>query len=427
MGKREKGKGNRKKVGSNYPFTVYRLPFTILLFAICYLIFTSHPAFAKTPKVYTPESNYKYEQKILRKVEKEKYERSLLPTSGYMTKEEYEAISIDIPNSEITIPQYKLPKDIKMKYVPQPTYKLTRYNNPPGSVELNIGRKFKYDRKFICPGITSPNKDILVYPMINYYANNQCTSADLFVIPLDTTLPYVQRIMRANIIKQIPKPILSTDKGIEEKFIFRTMTPIDFSPDGSKLLVKEKIGNINDGIWQTNVWVYDFNTKTARKIPEIRDSIKFYWNNAMGLTLDEKRWDIYPLGFEAEDSNRVVVTAYGYTGKIPKFLGTWSVDFQGEQSRMISIFKVDGKVSISGYKLIQDGYVDPVVVKKEEKKADKEIKKKRKAEKKVIKKDKKAKKHVYKQKIKTMKKEEKAVVREYNKEKRKSYPTEFGK
>lgn len=54
-----------------------------------------------------------------------------------------------------------------------------------------------------------------------------------------------------------PVPILSTDKSITDGYSFRTLTPIDFSPDGSKLLVKEKIGYSKDGIWQTNAIVYD--------------------------------------------------------------------------------------------------------------------------------------------------------------------------
>lgn len=370
--------------------------------------------FGKKPKVYTPESNYKYEQKVLREQEKEKYKRSLLPESGYMTKEEYNKLSKDIPTADIKIPEYKLPKDIKMEYVPQPTYKLARYNNPPGSVELHIGRKFQYDRQFVCPGVTSPKKDILVYPVVYYYATNQCTSGDLFVISLDKTLPDVPRIQRANIIKKIPEPILSTQKDIQEKFTFRTMTPIDFSPDGKKLLAKEKIGNVNDGIWKTNVWIYDFNTKTAKELPEIRQAIDFYWRNSVGIVLDEKRWDIYPLGFSSENPERIVVSAYGYTGETPKFLGTWSIDCNGEQTQLISLLKVDAPISLNGYKLVQDGIVDPAKVYYNEKKADKLIKQKRKAEKKEKKAVAKKKKAALNAKLKEMKKEEREGLKQFN-------------
>lgn len=379
------------------------------LFAICY-----NPAFAQKVKVDTPQNQYKYQQKVLKAEEIEKYERSLLPQSGCMTTEDYEALSKDISNSERVIPEYKMPKDIKMKYVPQVTYKIVKYNNPPGSVELQLQRNFKFDRQTMGGSITSPNKDILVYPVVYYYACNQCTGGDLFAVPLDTSLPYVDRILRSNVVKRIPDPIISTPKEISERFTFRSLTPIDFSPDGTKLVAKEKIGNMNDGIWKTNLWVYDFNTRQAKELCEIRDAIRFYWKN-QGVVLDEKRWDITPLGFDINDPERVVVSAFGYTGKAPKFLGNWSIDCQGERTLLVSLLEADVKVSINGFKLEKSGVVNPVEVLGAEKKADKEIKKKRKADKKAVKKDKNVKKKALKKKLREMKHEESQALKQYNK------------
>lgn len=392
----------------------------LLIFALYLSFFVSTPAhsfdlpFSKKLKVYTPKDQYKYKQNILRQEEVEKFEKSLLPESGYMTREEYEAQSKYVPNAQKNVPEYKQPNDLGMKYVPQPIYKLARYNNPPGSPELHIGRRLNFDRQFTCPGITSPNKDILVYPVIYYYAVNQCTSGDLFVIPLDKGLPDVERIQRANIIKRNPVPILSTDKNITEKFIFRTMTPIDFSADGSKLVAKEKIGSVQDGIWKTNLWVYDFNANAARQIPEVREAIKYYWANKENLILDEKRWDIYPMGFDANDPNRIVVSAYGYTGRLPKFLGLWSVDCDGDRSMLISLFKDSAPVSVNGYKLIKDGVVEPFLVEQAEQNLKKSAKKKKQAEKKAAKDDYKQKKKALNKKLKEMKKEESQVLHGYN-------------
>lgn len=398
--------------------------FSAILIA-CILNFTlKYEAFAKKKYQNSPYKEYLYQQKVLQKVEKEKYERGLLPFSGYMSKDDYEELSRDIPTSEIKVPEAKLPKDIKMKYVPQPTYKLTRYNNPPGSVELNIQRKFKFDRTFNAQGVASPDRKIMVYPVIYYYAKQQCTAGELYVIPLDTSLPDVQRLETANIAKRIPAPILSTSKDLSDEFTFRSMTPVDFSPDSLRLAAKEKVGNSYDGIWQTNLWVYDFETQSARELSEIRDAIKFYWLNTKGESLDDRRWDIYPLGFDSNDPQRIVVSAYGFTGGKAKFLGNWSIDYKGEQSRLISLFDPQAQVGMNGFKLIQDGVVTPDVVKAEEKKADKKVKKKRKAEKKEAKKVKKEKKHVYKQKVKEIKKETKQVKKQYNKLNRGSKPTE---
>ncbi|MFA7658943.1 MAG: hypothetical protein WCY19_05880 [Candidatus Gastranaerophilaceae bacterium] len=378
-------------------------------------IFSYNPSFAQRAKVSTPEGEYKYQRKVLKTLEIEKYKRSLLPQSGFMTTEEYENLSKDVTNADRVVPEYKAPKDIKMKYIPQPTYKLVRYNDPPGSAELLLQRRFKFDRQVNGGAITSPNKDILVYPVVYYYVCNQCTAGDLFVIPLDKTLSDVDRISRANVVKKIPEPILSTPKEISEKFTFRTMTPIDFSPDGSKLVAKEKIGNVNDGIWKTNLWVYDFNTKQAKNLFEVRDAIRYYWKNQEGLVLDEKRWDITPLGFDANDPERIVVSAYGYTGKAPKFLGNWSVDYKGERTMLLSLFDAKAEVSVNGFKLVQSGVVEPKVVRSEEKKQDKVIKKDKKAVKHEKKLDKKQKKQTLKKNLKEIKKEEVTAVKQYKK------------
>lgn len=397
----------------------------IQLILLIGLIFASSclVASAKKVKVYTPESDYKYQQSILRKDEKEKYERSLFPKSGYMTKEEYEELSKDIPNSEISIPEYKMPKDINAEYVPQPTYKLVRYNNPPGSPDLKLERRFKFDRQVNGKAITSPNRDIMVYPVVYYYARSQSSAGDLFVIPLDKTLPDVDRILRANVIKRYPEPILSTEKEIRDDCIFRSMTPIDFSADGMKILAKEKIGSSNDGIWKTNLWVYDFTTRRAKHLFEIREAIKFYWKNIEGLNLDEKRWDIIPLGFDASDDNRIVVSAFGYTGKTPKFLGNWSIDCQGQRTMLLSLFEAGAKVSVNGFMVVQDGMVNPAKVYNDQKKSQKIAKKKRAVDKKEVKKEKKLKKRAYKNTIKQMKNEEKKVIKDYHSKQKKSSAT----
>lgn len=388
---------------------------TFIHLCIFTFFFTQNSVFAKKVKVLTPQQQYKHQQNVLREEVKEKYERSLLPESGYMTREEYEELSKDIPNSEKVIPPYKLPRNTKMKYIPQPTYKLVHYNNPPGSPELHIPLRFKFDRQINCQGIVSPNKDIMVYPVVYYYANNQCTAGDLFVIPLDTKFLYVERVKRANVVKRISTPILSTPKEIREKFIFRTLTPIDFSPDGTKLIAKEKIGNVNDGIWKTNLWVYDFITSQSKNLSEIRDAIRFYWGNTENLILDDKRWDIEPLGFDADNPDRIIVSAYGYTGTTPKFLGNWSIDCNGEQSRLISLFSAKSNIDVSGLKLVQDGVIEPSLVYENEKQEDKSAKKDHKKAKKTKKKELNSKKKALKNTLKEMKKEENKTLKEYNK------------
>ena len=342
----------------------------------------------------------------------EKYEKSRMPESGYMTVEEYEAKSRAKSKAEINPEKGQIPKDSNMVFVPQKTFKLVKYNDPVGSPELSLPRKLNFDRQINAQGIVSGDKTMLVYPAVYYYAQADCTCCDLFMIKLDPSLSDTEKVMKANIVKKEEKPLISTEKDIDTKFIFRTLTPIDFSPDNKKLVVKEKTGHRHDGIWKTDLWVYDFENSTAKKLPQIRDAIVNYWAQHGEIDFDEKRWDIYPLGFDANDDNRIVLSAYAYTGDVPKYLGAWSIDTEGKNSKLEDIDGVNIPVSVIGYRLAEDSIKDPYEVKFDAKQA-KELEK---AENKKIKEaekfDKQVKKLEYKRQLRQMDMETMIKIRE---------------
>ena len=72
----------------------------------------------KKPTVYTDKDVFKHEQKALREQERQKYEYSKMPESGYMTVAEYENKSADILTSEREIKPYEEKKDLTMEYTP---------------------------------------------------------------------------------------------------------------------------------------------------------------------------------------------------------------------------------------------------------------------------------------------------------------------
>ena len=332
----------------------------------------------------------------------EKYEKSQMPESGYMTVEEYEAKSRAKSKAEIKVEEVKIPKDENMVFVPQKTFKLVKYNDPVGSPELSLPRKLNFDRQINAQGIISGDKTMLVYPAVYYYAETDCTSCDLFLIKLNPSLTDTEKAMRANIVQREEKPLISTDKDIDTKFIFRTLTPIDFSADNKKLVVKEKIGHRHDGIWKTELWIYDFEKNEAKKLPQIRDAIINYWAKQEGIDFDEKRWDIYPLGFDANNDNRIILSAYAYTGDIPKFLGTWSIDSNGNDSKLEELDDISLPISVVGYRLAEDSVKNVSEVKFETKRAKKLTKAENKKTKKAEKFDKKIKKLEYKRQIEQM-------------------------
>ncbi len=358
----------------------------------------------------------KYEFKVAKQEEKEKFERKKLEKnpSGYMTVEEYNLLSApkDRMTMEIEIPKNVTPAD--MVYVPQPAYKIVRYNNPPGSPEIRLSKTFYQRRQQNAQGIVAPDFTKLVYPSVYYYPNSGSTACDVFVINLEEAKSNLDKILTANVVHRFSEPILSTDKNNDNYFTFRTITPVDFSVDGSKLLAKEKIGNTKDGIWKTTPVVYDFATNLSYSLIEVRDAIIYYWKENKNLDLEDKRWDIYPIGFDLNNPDWIIVNAYAFTGDTPVNLGTWTVSYKGEQSRLVTFKNSEVQVSMNGYKLIQDGVVSPMVTEKEEKQLKRIEKEQAKIKKKEEKAEDKALEDAYKAKIKEMEAEFKEMQDDYN-------------
>ena len=358
-------------------------------------------------------NEWDYRSKVQQKEAKDRYQKSLMPKSGYMTVEEYERESAAKDKSVGDGDYIKKVEDSKMKYVPQPKYKLVRYNDPPGRVELKIDRKrARYDRQDILPGLIAPDTSIMLVPVVSYYAKTHSTDGDVYVVPLRKGMPDVEKVVKANFAARNPVPIFSTDRTLIEWGLFKTITPIDFSTDLKRVLAKEKIGSAEDGIWQTNVLVYDFTQKKLYKLTEVREAIRYYWRTTKNLDTKEVRWDIFPLGFDAKNQNRIVVAAYAFAGNQPRCLGTWSIDYSGTQVRMEELTDNNIPVSSTGLKIVQDGFIDPQSATAEAKLAEKYEKQKLKDAKKAKLEKKKKLKKEYKAEVKEIKKGYKELKKE---------------
>lgn len=369
---------------------------------------------------------FKYQYKAQKKELKEEYEKSNMPKSGYMLTEDYEKLSKGIPRMELTITERDPIRESNMKYVPQPKYKLVRYNNPPGTPELNIPHKIHYEKQINAQGVISGDFSKIVYPSVYYYPKMNCTACDVFVIPLDTKLTKIERVLKANVARKIDKPIFETDKDISTEGAFRTITPVDFSEDNRYLVAKEKLGWAHEGIWKTNLWVHDFEADRSWELPEIREAIINYWHTRTGVDLAEQRWDIYPLGFDKNNQERILVCAYAYTGDIPSFLGTWSVDVNGRQSELIDLEGTNYGVSTVGFKLVFDGYEPREYLEWESKRLEKIEKKQAKKLKRQLRYKKRAHRKVYRAKLKKLRHEYRLKLKEYKHSKHRGVTSQGG-
>lgn len=289
-----------------------------------------------------------YKKKKFARFHKNEYEN--IPNKCPKTYEDYLEMAKDRPNTDFQIPEPKYEKDKKIVDLPDPHLRIVKYNVPAGSKEISLGDLFA-DRKVHSLGVLSPNLDKMVYSVAYFYPDSNQISSFLYSIDVDKDLPTKDKLATANIINQGRTPLLESNFYPSESTARKTYVPLDWSKDGRKLAIKEKVGSTVEGVWQTNLWVYDFDTGQAKRLNEVREAVKYWWRTNQNLDLADYMWDIYPVGWDAIYPNRLIVYAYAFTSGRPKFLGTWSVDYKGERSELLSLQSTDYAISTNGLSL----------------------------------------------------------------------------
>jgi len=263
------------------------------------------------------------------------------------TYEEYVERSKSVPRSERIVTDPVQFQDPKITNVEDPHIRLTKYNNPPGCPEIDL-KKLKKLKHINAGGVASPDMTKMVFSSVYFYPGNRESTSEIFKIDLDQSVNNKQKILKANVIMKDIKPLLSTGFDNADKGSVRTLIPLDWNYNSDKIAIKEKIGSMEGELWKTNLWVYDFNTQQAKQLNEIREAIKYYWLRKENIHLDQYLWDIFPLGWDANEPDRIIVLGYITTKKTPKYLGAWSIDYKGTRSKLMSLTQLGFEINVNG-------------------------------------------------------------------------------
>ena len=311
------------------------------------------------PKVVKPENNFvMVSNKIKRKVntavkkvkKKEKATLKNLKNNAPKSVDEYNSMAQDVKRSDVKVPEPKFEKDEKIVPLPDPHVRIVKYNDPPGGRELNLSEITK-SRRCHSIGVLSPDESMMVYSDAYYYIQQNQVASELFVIYTNPNLSTIDKLKNSNEIQREIKSIMQTGTNALENYALKTLTVVDWSADSKKIAFKEKIGSTFDGVWQTNLYVYNFETGKLKRLNEVREAIKYWWKSNKNLDLVDFMWDIVPMGWDANFPDRIIVYAYAYTGASPKFLGAWSIDSQGNRSELLSLDDSNFQISANGYML----------------------------------------------------------------------------
>ena len=254
------------------------------------------------------------------------------------TRQEWELEAQSIPLNLRELKEFEPNKTDKKTFYPEPHYTFEKYNYPAGSREDNIEViKKKLD---LIPNLIADSKVNYVAYTRHYFLSeyNQLSSA-FFVEKLDTTKTKAKRILNYIHNQQKRTPILEVGNNEIYPNLFKGLFLVDWSKDSKKILIKEKVGSLNNGIYKTYLYVHFLNDKDSYtlKLDNFDEAIRKYFLDWQNIQLQKYRYDIHPLGFSSQNDNLIISYCFAYNVNGEKvFLGIWGYDIEKNQTILIS-------------------------------------------------------------------------------------------
>lgn len=277
------------------------------------------------------------------------YFHNIDKSSQPVTMDDYYNIAADKKRKDFVIPEPKFTPEDGF-YFSDPHFRVVRYNMPPGQRNIDLS-KLVSKRVASSAGILSPDKTKMVYTKSFFYPKLSQTSSSAYYIPIQNPSDAYDVLYSTNVMQGDVNPIFSVGMDEMQQFQFRTLFPIDWSKDSSKIAFKEKVGSNLSETWQTNVIIYDFKSKNWKRLTAVREAVIYWWRNNKQIDLKDYMWDIFPVGWDKANPDRLIVYAYAFTKDNPLFLGTWSIDYNESKSALISIDSTDAEIDLNGFGL----------------------------------------------------------------------------
>jgi hypothetical protein len=270
-----------------------------------------------------------------------------------VTQDDYIEFAQDKKRKDFEIPEPDFTMSAEI-IAPDPHFRVVSYNAPPGQRNIDLTKVVAL-RTVSSPGILSPDKKRMVYTKCFFYPKFNQTSSSAYVINTDGGDAY-EVLYKTNVMQGDVNPIVSVGMDYLQQYQFKTLFPIDFSKDSEKIAFKEKVGSNVYETWQTNIIVYDFKTKEWKRLTAVREAIIYWWRQNKQIDLKDYMWDIFPIGWDKNNPDRIIVYAYAFTKEQPLFLGTWSIDYDEQKSGLVSLTSTDAQIDLNGFGLKEIKY-----------------------------------------------------------------------
>jgi hypothetical protein len=274
-----------------------------------------------------------------------------------ITLDEWLHVAENVPIAERPTPVYEAPVNEKLTKIEPPVRFLVPHNFPAGSQGIDLS-SIKKTNTLRSQGVASPDFRSLTYVTYYYSPRMNQLSSEIFIIPLNRREPRIARILNAHVWRanREERPQTGTEEFTRD--LYNAFEIVDWSEDSQTILARERVGTVNGGQFRTFLWLVfleDGEIADFRRCDELQDAIISYWHNERGIYLENFRWDIHPLGWDADDENRAIVLAYAWQrppNRISKgsriYLGAWSIERYSGVVRLLSLTRQDFNIRPNG-------------------------------------------------------------------------------
>lgn len=226
-------------------------------------------------------------------------------------------------------------KNIKeaLQFDDEESYEFRKFNEPQGTQELDFFGIYG-KRQMSCEGVIDPSYQQMVYSEVHFYPSFYQLTSELFILPLSNEENAVERVMHTKLANKQHLHFYRAGMSKVEQQFFRTLTPVDWSFDSKKILIKERLAENLRCFLETRVWVYEVTTHKTYYLQNLRFKIANLWIKK-GINLKDYKWDLYPEGWYEPDKkdgispDKIIVGIYGYTPNRTKvYLGSCLVNYK---------------------------------------------------------------------------------------------------
>lgn len=221
--------------------------------------------------------------------------------------------------------------------------------------------------------VIAPDQQTFAYSEVTFVGQTRQTVSRLFLVPVNPLAPPITILPSAFDPKGKPvtfplrakdyqtrydpektlrqrEELLSVGVGQTVKFEFRSLSIVDWSGSGKRLLFKQRSGVLHTGLRTSDILIYDNPKGTITLYPEIQQSVQAFCTNQLHLPdMGNVAWDIVPLGWQSGSDSVIVFKVWAFSRTEPKkFLGLWQYDIDSQDLMLISPKNIPYPIQANG-------------------------------------------------------------------------------